>query len=121
MPQKLVAYSFPTTLTALLASDGLSMTLETTGVPYTPTLAEGEYVYAMLCADEYFSDTAINYETVKVIAIADGVATIERNIESTDGAKEWPIGTFVMFGDTAYGQQELIDRIESDVSLFGAI
>jgi hypothetical protein len=118
MPQKLVAYSFPTTLSAPLAIDGLSMTLTNVGTPYTPTLAAGEYVYAMISTDEFFSDTAIDYETVKVTAIDSGtkVATIERNAESTDGAKVWDSGAYVMFGDTAIGQQELIDAIEKKYS-----
>lgn len=115
MPQKLVAYSFPTTLAAPLAVDGLEMTLTDVGSPYAPTLAAGEYVYAMLCSDEFFSDTAVDYETVLVTAINEGtkVCTIERNVESTDGAKAWGAGTFIMFGDTAKGQQELINKTKS--------
>ena len=127
--QKVVAYSFPTVLVDPIADDDLTAVIANRGAPYTPILEPDEYVYAILSEDEFFSDTAVDYETVKVTGIvADGgnwEITIERDVESTDGAKAWPAGTFVMFGDTAIGQRELIeglgDHVDNTTTAHGAV
>lgn len=118
--QKVVEYSFPTTLVAPIADDAVTAKIVHSGAPYTPTLGAGEYCYAMFCSDEYFVDTGVPYETVKVTAIVpDGSEfeiTMVRDQESTDGPKAWPAGTFVMFGHTAIGQQEILDDVDDHIA-----
>lgn len=107
MLSKPIAYSKPTTTTSITLVGATTIDVTAVGAPYFPTLGAGEYVYAVLCSDPSFVDTTINYETVKVTAINTLALTVERNIESTDGAKEWPVGTYIVCPMTAKGWTEI--------------
>jgi len=109
-----VAYAFPTTLSEGISSTDTEMTLDDTNSPFTPPDLSGDkYSYAVICKDERFSDVEADYETVKVTGESEGVFTIERDVESTDGPKAWDAGDFVMFGITAKGWEDLADEASS--------
>ena len=112
MIPKPIAYSIRTTTVGETASDATSIEVAAAGAPHFPALGSGEYTYAVLCSDETFSNIAVDYETVKVTGITGTTLTVERNAESTDGAKVWPDGTFIVCPVTAIGWGEIATGLD---------
>ncbi len=117
MLPKAIAYSRPTTTVGITADDATTITV-TALTGYFPTLAAGEYCYAVLSDDAKMSNPDATYETVKVTAIDDSdpyVLTVERNAESTHGAQEWASGTAIACFGTAAAHDDIVAEIESHI------